>query len=69
MDVLFAIKGFSHKGLLRIHLRLHSEAGPYSCFKCDNTFKSAGVLGTHIASHIPDGAKQFGCTICEKKKN
>lgn len=56
-------KSFSLKKDLVLHIRMHSEIGPYSCSNCNLCFKSEQNLTQHQVIH---NRKSHKCHICGK---
>ncbi|XP_044727365.1 gastrula zinc finger protein XlCGF7.1-like [Chrysoperla carnea] len=48
---------------LRKHIRTHSDERPYSCDRCDKTFRCADNVKRHISSvHLNE--RKYQCTFC-----
>ncbi|XP_024865515.1 oocyte zinc finger protein XlCOF20-like [Kryptolebias marmoratus] len=55
-------KGFTRKGDLNIHMRIHRGEKPFPCDLCEQRFR----LNTHLKRHmrIHTGEKPFACEVC-----
>uniref|UniRef100_A0A3B3ZME2 C2H2-type domain-containing protein n=1 Tax=Periophthalmus magnuspinnatus TaxID=409849 RepID=A0A3B3ZME2_9GOBI len=53
------------KGNLLKHLVIHQEKRPFSCSKCEATFKRKLNLKAHMSTHLEE--KEFECPVCKKR--
>uniref|UniRef100_A0A8C1NYT3 C2H2-type domain-containing protein n=1 Tax=Cyprinus carpio TaxID=7962 RepID=A0A8C1NYT3_CYPCA len=62
-------KGFTYRGALLAHQRIHLEERPYHCTDCGKGFLYPGALGKHQRTHSKKNhgtEKTFKCTLCDK---
>ena len=49
------------------HLLTHLGLKPFSCSRCDKTFRRKETLAVHKASHDSNGQPPFPCLYCEQR--
>lgn len=60
-------KEFTAKGMLRRHVKLHTENNKYCCSKCPKSYSRRDQLIDHMNNH--NGVKPNVCTYCNKAFN
>ena len=59
--------GFSTKGNLEKHLKIHNGEKSFQCDYCEKKFTLKGDLTKHVKIHAIEREKPFQCEYCERK--
>lgn len=60
-------KRFLNSNDLRKHIRVHTNERPFMCNRCNQSFRQAGSLKSHVASqHNEDSKELYVCNYCQK---
>jgi KRAB domain-containing zinc finger protein len=57
---------FRQRGEFNIHMRIHSGARPFKCFKCDYQSRTSSNLRQHLLI-VHQTKEVYQCRDCEKK--